>query len=626
MNEPVFVGRQERPGVLRQQGRYARRRPGVDPQGRGHLPGPDAGPADRGSRGRTRRLPVGVLPDGRRRRTRSTLTGTIEGQAIDELFTSSPTGFNEVQALSGGQFPVQFPAQADIVADAQAGKDAASQVTIAIGLGCRRAVGRARRDRARPGGSATDRLTRMTRRLAASVAAWAVALAGLTLFGPARRPPLATPSSSPAFRPRARSSPIRRPSSGSSSPSRSSGLLEARPPRSRPARRSLAGRSARRTRPTRTRLSRRSARLRGRHLHRRLAGAVRGRRSHDVGLLHVRRRQRRGADRRRLDRRRGIHPRRPRRGDGVPRDGVPDRRRPGPPACARPAGQSAGSCFAIHDRLVLATADRHRARPGAIGAAGLIVLGALGTGLDPVTYVDGQPDRPAAARPDRHCVRRRRARSSRSPPGDPGRRSSSARSPGSAGLVLVAVERPCRGLRLAGTGCRHPGPSGRRPVSGSPGSSRSPGLPSRGTPGERPLSTLVPRFSALALVSVGLLALTGIYSDWIQTRTLLSLDDPVQRDPRWSRSRSRSGRSRSARSTTSPAAATTDRRFRPRVVVEFGLAIAVLVATGVLASGSPPAQEQPVEIAPVPSSRPDRRRAHRSLNWRRADPGRRGSS
>ena len=61
--------------------------------------------------------------------------GTIEGQAVDESFTSSAEGFGEVEALSGGQFPVQFPAEADVVADAQAGKTASSQVTIAIALG-----------------------------------------------------------------------------------------------------------------------------------------------------------------------------------------------------------------------------------------------------------------------------------------------------------------------------------------------------------------------------------------------------------------------------------------------------------------------------------------------------------
>jgi hypothetical protein len=61
--------------------------------------------------------------------------GTIEGTPIDESFTSSPDGFSPVDELSGGQFPVQFPAEADLVANAQAGRDASSQVTIAIALG-----------------------------------------------------------------------------------------------------------------------------------------------------------------------------------------------------------------------------------------------------------------------------------------------------------------------------------------------------------------------------------------------------------------------------------------------------------------------------------------------------------
>jgi len=61
------------------------------------------------------------------------LTGSIEGQAIDESFTSSPTGFDEVHELAGGQFPVQFPAQAELVAMAQAGKDASTTATLALG-------------------------------------------------------------------------------------------------------------------------------------------------------------------------------------------------------------------------------------------------------------------------------------------------------------------------------------------------------------------------------------------------------------------------------------------------------------------------------------------------------------
>ena len=38
------------------------------------------------------------------------------------------------------------------------------------------------------------------------------------------------------------------------------------------------------------------------------------------------------------------------------------------------------------------------------------------------------------------------------------------------------------------------------------------------------LRRVIPRFSALALVSVALIALTGIYADWVQTRDLLGFD------------------------------------------------------------------------------------------------------
>jgi hypothetical protein len=63
------------------------------------------------------------------------LTGTIEGTAIDETFTSSPTGFDEVEEQAAGQFPVQFPPQAEVVADAQAGRTASDQLPIALVLG-----------------------------------------------------------------------------------------------------------------------------------------------------------------------------------------------------------------------------------------------------------------------------------------------------------------------------------------------------------------------------------------------------------------------------------------------------------------------------------------------------------
>ncbi len=60
------------------------------------------------------------------------ISGTIEDQAIDKSFTSSPGGFDEVQEVSAGQFPVQLPSQADLAAQAQKGADAAGQATIAL--------------------------------------------------------------------------------------------------------------------------------------------------------------------------------------------------------------------------------------------------------------------------------------------------------------------------------------------------------------------------------------------------------------------------------------------------------------------------------------------------------------
>jgi hypothetical protein len=60
--------------------------------------------------------------------------GEIEGEPFDESMTSGPDTFGDVQDVAGGQFPVQFPSQADIVADAEAGAAAATQATIALVL------------------------------------------------------------------------------------------------------------------------------------------------------------------------------------------------------------------------------------------------------------------------------------------------------------------------------------------------------------------------------------------------------------------------------------------------------------------------------------------------------------
>ncbi|HEY7024235.1 MAG TPA: hypothetical protein VH371_04660 [Candidatus Limnocylindrales bacterium] len=61
--------------------------------------------------------------------------GSIEGQQVDESFTSSPTGFDEVKDLAGGQFPTTLPSLVDVQAAAQRGAAAADQVTIALALG-----------------------------------------------------------------------------------------------------------------------------------------------------------------------------------------------------------------------------------------------------------------------------------------------------------------------------------------------------------------------------------------------------------------------------------------------------------------------------------------------------------
>lgn len=61
--------------------------------------------------------------------------GEIEGTPFDESFTSSEDTFNEVQEVTGGQFPVVLPAAGDTARDAQAGADAATTATIALVLG-----------------------------------------------------------------------------------------------------------------------------------------------------------------------------------------------------------------------------------------------------------------------------------------------------------------------------------------------------------------------------------------------------------------------------------------------------------------------------------------------------------
>lgn len=63
------------------------------------------------------------------------ITGDLEGNPVDETFTSGPDTFSEVQDTAGGQFPVVYPATADIARDAEAGANASTTSLIALGVG-----------------------------------------------------------------------------------------------------------------------------------------------------------------------------------------------------------------------------------------------------------------------------------------------------------------------------------------------------------------------------------------------------------------------------------------------------------------------------------------------------------
>lgn len=114
---------------------------------------------------------------------------------------------------------------------------------------------------------------------------------------------------------------------------------------------------------------------------------------------------------------------------------------------------------------------------------------------------------------------------------------------------------------------------------------------------------ILPRYSALAVVSIGLVSASGIYADWTQTRELITTATPYSinldvkillvlgalgigalnfldggRDRRWLGGLSR------------------------RVLLELGLAVGVVVVTANLTSGSPTWENRPIAIAPAPST------------------------
>ncbi len=521
------------------------------------------------------------------------LTGTIEGTAIDETFTSSPTGFDEVKDQASGQFPVQFPSQADIVADAQAGRNAANQVTIALVLGaagllfgligtglaiCRAAVA----------------LIVVSIRRGVLLALWAAVATG-SILGPPRgggRGPLAARRQRPGGGRRGRLA-------TGGHPADLLGADRSGPHIARPARRrrgghrvrARLGRSGRRSHAPRT-----AARPGDGDLHGQLAGVVGGRRPQHVRNLQLRRRRRQPAAAVGGCRIGRIAPRRPRRRDGPPGDGIADRRRSRPDGRRGPAGHRLARP-APNGFTAGWLAPRHSdcsSRP--CGAVGMLLLGGPASGIDVAAFVGTHSGTLVLTRlaiTALACVvvwwlatRRSRA------------------------ALVVAGAAAVAGLVLVALGGHAAAFSSAAPVAATvvhlvAASIWVAGLATLGwlaiLPEHAPaeFATLVPRFSGVAIVSIGLVSATGIYADWLQTGSLLSLETPYQ-----ATLAVKIGLTVAALAIgwLNYRAAGRDRRFGPRVFLEGALALGVIVATGILASGSPPGQAAPIPIASVASS------------------------
>lgn len=115
---------------------------------------------------------------------------------------------------------------------------------------------------------------------------------------------------------------------------------------------------------------------------------------------------------------------------------------------------------------------------------------------------------------------------------------------------------------------------------------------------DRAMRDLVPRFSALALVAVALVALSGVYDDWVQTRAWPSAETPYEATLLIKIGFALGAFAFGAANYFDGGRG--HRRLgglRLRLGLEASLAFAVLAVTGVLVSGSPPAQERPIAIA-----------------------------
>ena len=116
------------------------------------------------------------------------------------------------------------------------------------------------------------------------------------------------------------------------------------------------------------------------------------------------------------------------------------------------------------------------------------------------------------------------------------------------------------------------------------------------------LRDLVPRFSALALLSGGLLAATGIYAAWTNTHDFTSLPDSYSLDLALKVAVVLAAFALGAVNLFDGGRDRYPFGLARRVAVEAILAFAILVLTANLTSDSPTADGRPIAITPVPTT------------------------
>lgn len=113
------------------------------------------------------------------------------------------------------------------------------------------------------------------------------------------------------------------------------------------------------------------------------------------------------------------------------------------------------------------------------------------------------------------------------------------------------------------------------------------------------LPVALPRFSALALVAVGLFVLTGTYSAWLMSGQLVDLASPYGQLVLIKVSVAIVALAIGALNYSGWRSHSERLGLKRRLTLEAGLALGVVIVTGLLASGTPPGPLRPIAIAPA---------------------------